>query len=69
MKSQPQSEFLSCRLRHMDTQTDRQNFVFLMLIFYSTFTNVSGADPGGPPLILGFEAPKLSIFGPYLIFP
>ena len=35
-----------------------------------------GADPGGgprgpgpPPLTLGFEAPKLSIFGPYLIFP
>ena len=28
-------------------------------------------DPGGPgsPLTLGFEAPKLSIFGPYLIFP
>ena len=24
---------------------------------------------GGPPLTLGFEAPKLSIFGPYLIFP
>ena len=36
---------------------------------------VAGADPGGgpggpgPPLTLGFEAPKLSIFGPYLIFP
>ena len=33
-----------------------------------------GADPGGAPgaqdpLTLGFEAPKLSIFGPYLIFP
>ena len=23
----------------------------------------------GPPLTLGFEAPKLSIFGSYLIFP
>ena len=23
----------------------------------------------GPPLTLGFEAPKLTIFGPYLIFP
>ena len=23
----------------------------------------------GPPLTLGFEAPKLSIFRPYLIFP
>ena len=35
----------------------------------------SGADPGGGPrgpgplLTLGFEAPKLSISGPYLIFP
>ena len=35
----------------------------------------AGADPGGGPggpgprLTLGFEAPKLSIFGPYLIFP
>ena len=38
-------------------------------------TQISGADPGGPPgaraspLTLGFEAPKLIIFGPYLIFP
>ena len=34
----------------------------------------SGVDPGGPwvpgpPLTLVFEAPKLSIFGSYLIFP
>ena len=34
----------------------------------------AGADPGGPqgpgpPLTLGFEAPKLNIFGPYFIFP
>ena len=34
----------------------------------------AGADPGGAlgawaPLTLGFEAPKLSNFGPYLIFP
>ena len=33
-----------------------------------------GADPGGPggpgpSLTLGFEAPKLSNFGPYLTFP
>ena len=28
-----------------------------------------GARGPGPPLTLGFEAPKLSIFGPYLIFP
>ena len=42
-----------------------------------TFTHIAdtaGADPGGgprgpgPPPTLGFEAPKLSIFGPYLIF-
>ena len=36
--------------------------------------NLPGVDGGGaggqgPPLTLGFEAPKLSIFGPYLIFP
>ena len=32
---------------------------------------IQGGGPGGPgpPLTLGFEAPKLSIFGPYLIFP
>ena len=24
----------------------------------------AGADPGGPPLTLDFESPKLSIFGP-----
>ena len=37
---------------------------------------MAGADPGGgprgsraPPWPLGFEAPKLSICGPYLIFP
>ena len=41
---------------------------------FAIFVN-TGADPGGgpggpgPPLTLGFEAPKLSIFGPYLIFP
>ena len=34
----------------------------------------AGVDPGGPwgprpPLTLGFEALKLSNFGPYLIFP
>ena len=32
---------------------------------------IQGGSPGtqSPPLTLGFEAPKLSIFGPYLIFP
>ena len=31
---------------------------------------IQGGPGGpGPPLTLGFEAPKLSIFGPYLIFP
>ena len=29
---------------------------------------IRGAGGLGPPLTLGFEAPKLSIFGPYLIF-
>ena len=28
-----------------------------------------GTRGPGPPLTLGFKAPKLSIFGPYLIFP
>ena len=36
---------------------------------YFCYNLFSGADPGGPPLTLGFEAPKFSIFGPYLIFP
>ena len=31
---------------------------------------IQGGPRGpGPPLTLGFEAPKLRIFGPYLIFP
>ena len=32
---------------------------------------IQGGGPGGPgpPLTLGFEAQKLRIFGPYLIFP
>ena len=31
---------------------------------------IQGGTRGpGPPLTLGFKAPKLSIFGPYLIFP
>ena len=44
----------------------------LLLVQFSLF---SAADPGGapgaraPPLTLGFEAPKLSILLPYLIFP
>ena len=28
-----------------------------------------GPEARAPPLTLGFEAPKLSIFGPYLILP
>ena len=49
-------------------------FAFLPQNFEVVRTYVSGADPGGapgagPPPTLGFEAPKLSIFGPYLIFP
>ena len=36
-----------------------------------TQVRIQGGGPGAraPPLTLGFEAPKLSIFGPYLIFP
>ena len=30
---------------------------------------IQGGGGPGPPPTLGFEAPKLSIFGPYLIFP
>ena len=48
--------------------------LFPHISFYNIYFN-TGADPGGggpgpraPPLTLGFEAPKLSIFGPYLIF-
>ena len=29
---------------------------------------IRGPGGPGPPLTLGFEAPKLSFFGPYLIF-
>ena len=38
---------------------------------YKTQVRIQGGGPGGPgpPPTLGFEAPKLSIFGPYLIFP
>ena len=38
--------------------------------FYNLQVRIQGG-PGGraPPLTLGFEAPKLNIFGPYLIFP
>ena len=38
---------------------------------YSVQVRIQGGAPGAraPPLTLGFEAPKLSIFGPYLIFP
>ena len=44
----------------------------LLVLQNMYFGSNTGADPGGaraPPLTLGFEAPKLSIFGPYLIFP
>ena len=43
---------------------------FSIKIETATQVRIQGA-PGAraPPLTLGFEAPKLSIFGPYLIFP
>ena len=42
-----------------------------MKIWQGTWNGGSRGGPGGPgpSLTLGFEAPKLSIFGPYLIFP
>ena len=46
-----------------------------LLFGYATGSSVSqvriqgGPGGPGPHLTLGFEAPKLSIFGPYLIFP
>ena len=49
---------------------------FSQSVYSAELYGEPGADPGGggpgaraPPLTLGFEAPKLSIFGPYLIFP
>ena len=52
-----------------------ESFLRLFHPYLYIHEHMSGADPGGapgarpPPLTLGFEAPKLSIFGPYLIFP
>ena len=47
--------------------------IWQFYIKYEKLTN-PGVDPGEPhgpglPLTLVFEGPKLSIFGPYLIFP
>ena len=54
---------------------EKGNRVTLLLGSFSIIQS-AGADPGGggpgaraPSLTLGFEAPKLSIFGAYLIFP
>ena len=45
-------------------------YVLLEALAYEQ-VRIQGGAPGAraPPLTLGFEAPKLSIFGPYLIFP
>ena len=45
----------------------------LLLTVLRMRNELAGADRGGwagpgSPLTLGFEVPKLSIFGPYLIF-
>ena len=47
------------------------SFEFFQIEFYRIRRGSRGGGPGGPcpPLTLGFDAPKLSIFGPYLIFP
>ena len=55
----------------------QDHILILSLVIGYSFINhgtkiITGADPGGggPALLtLGFEAPKLSIFGPHLIFP
>ena len=46
-------------------------WILLMIIWQQIQVRIQGGAPGprAPPLTLGFEAPKLSIFGPYLIFP
>ena len=59
-------------LKPMDPQR-LTHFTLFLCSFSSPDSSrcASRGDPGGPgpPLTLGFEAPKLSIFGPYLIFP
>ena len=47
-----------------------EKFLNKSYFYFVNFMN-SGADQGGTrvPPTLDFEAPKLSIFGPYLIFP
>ena len=41
----------------------------LSVLFNAGEDPLGARTPGPPPLTVGFEAPKLSIFGPYLIFP
>ena len=47
---------------------DIENIYYFYLGAFQVQIQGSPGGPG-PPLTLGFEAPKLSIFGPYLIFP
>ena len=67
--------------QNRETFLKKLQMVFVCSHFSEMFSNrmqlaipqvrIQGGAPGAraPPLTLGFEAPKLSIFGPYLIFP
>ena len=64
-----------CKISHT-LNTRANNRILLLSLDHSYNVSWKGrcgsrGGPGGPgpPLTLGFEAPKLSIFGPYLIFP
>ena len=70
------------RIFHLGSRFGRISRIERYLLFGVMYINkfnksiFPGADPvggprepGPPPFTLGFEAPKLSIFGPYLIFP
>ena len=65
------------RTRYCESNTDDvKNWAYLLVSAsiincgQKAQVRIQGGGPGGPgpPLTLGFEAPKLSIFGPYLIF-
>ena len=63
----------NCMLYMLNNHSNQNgiNHAFNSDRLYAVQVQIQGGSPGGPgpPLTLGFEAPKLSIFGPYLIFP
>ena len=75
--SLPQTYFGSCLVQHLLNMLTTilwwWNSMYIGLvkhIMLCTFRRGSRGAPGArAPLTLGFEAPKLSFFGPYLIFP